>query len=116
MAKILVIDDSSFMRKVLTDMLTKNGHDVVEGTDGNEAIQMYDQEQPDMMIIDVIMPNTDGIAVLKELVPRGAKAVVVSAVGQDEMMNQAKESGALGYVVKPFEEEQVMGEVNKVLA
>jgi len=117
MAKILLADDSQFMRKVLLDILTKNGHtDITEAADGNEAIAKFNELKPDLVLLDIIMPNADGMMVLKDIVPKGGKAIVVSAVGQDEMINQAKDLGALGYIVKPFEEKQVVAEVNKVLS
>lgn len=116
MAKILVADDSQFMRKVLSDILNKNGYtDIVEAADGSEAIAKFDAEKPDLVLADIIMPNIDGMEVLKNLVPKGAKVIIVSAVGQDEMIAQAKASGALGYIVKPFEEKQVVEEVAKAL-
>lgn len=116
MAKILIADDSQFMRKVLSDILTKNGYtEIVEAADGNETIAKFTQEKPDLVLLDIIMPEVDGMAVLKDIVPKGAKAIVVSAVGQDEMIAQAKTLGALGYIVKPFEEKQVVEEVTKVL-
>lgn len=116
MAKILIADDSAFMRKVLSDILAKNGHtEIIEAENGKQAIEKYDAEKPDMVLLDVIMPEADGIAVLTDIVPKGAKALVISAVGQENMMNKAKELGALGYIVKPFEEDQVMAEVGKVL-
>lgn len=116
MAKILIADDSQFMRKVLSDILNKNGFtDIVEAADGSEAIVKFGSDKPDLVLLDIIMPNIDGMAVLKDIVPRGAKAIVVSAVGQDEMIAQAKTLGALGYIVKPFEEKQVVEEVSKAL-
>lgn len=116
MAKILVADDSQFMRKVLSDILNKNGYtDIVEAADGSEAIAKFDAEKPDLVLADIIMPNIDGMEVLKNLVPKGAKVIIVSAVGQDEMIAQAKTIGALGYIVKPFEEKQVVEEVAKAL-
>jgi len=116
MAKILISDDSQFMRKVLGDILTKNGYtEFVEAENGNQAVEKYNAEKPDLVLIDIIMPEKDGIAVLKEIVPQGAKVLVISAVGQEDMMKQATDAGAKGYIVKPFEEEQVMGEIKKIL-
>jgi two-component system chemotaxis response regulator CheY len=116
MAKILIADDSQFMRKVLSDILTKNGYtDLVEAENGVQAIEKYTSEKPDLMLMDIIMPEKDGIAVLKEVVPMGASVLVISAVGQDDMMKQATEAGAKGYIVKPFEEEAVLEEVKKLL-
>ena len=116
MPKILVADDSSFMRKVLCDLLAKNGfEDIVEAENGKQAVEKYDSEKPDLILLDIIMPEMDGIAVLKDIVPKGAKTLVISAVGQDDIVTQAKEAGSVGYIVKPFEEKQVIDEVNKVI-
>jgi len=116
MAKILLADDSSFMRKVLTDILTKNGFtELVEASNGTEAIEKFASEKPDLCLLDVIMPETDGIEVLKDIIPKGGKAIMVSAVGQDEMIEKATAAGASGYIVKPFDEKQVIDEMNKVL-
>lgn len=116
MAKILLADDSAFMRKVLSDILAKNGFtELTEAENGTQAIEKYDAGKPDLVLLDVIMPETDGIAVLKNIVPKGASAIIISAVGQDDMINQAKEAGAKGYIVKPFDEAQVMTEVKKII-
>jgi two-component system, chemotaxis family, chemotaxis protein CheY len=116
MAKILIADDSQFMRKVLNDILTKNGYtELVEAENGVQAIEKFASEKPDLMLMDIIMPEKDGIEVLKEIVPNGANVLVVSAVGQEDMIKQATDAGAKGYIVKPFEEEQVMEEVKKLI-
>jgi len=116
MSKILIVDDSSFMRKILSDILVKNGYeDIVEAKDGTEAIEKFKVEKPELVILDIIMPEIDGIEVLKEIIPLGAQAIVVSAVGQDKMIDEVMSLGAKGYVIKPFEEKQVVDEVNKVL-
>ncbi len=116
MAKILISDDSQFMRKILSDILTKNGFDnIIEAVNGEQAVEKFKSEKPDLMLLDVIMPEKDGIEVAKELIPQGAKVIMVSAVGQDDMIKQAKDLGVLGYIIKPFEEKQVIDEVKKAL-
>lgn len=116
MSKILVADDSQFMRKVLTDILKKNGFDdLIEAENGTQAAEKYTTENPDLVLMDIIMPEKDGIAVLKEIAPKGANVIIISAVGQEEMMKQATDGGAKGYIVKPFEEAQVLEEIKKVL-
>lgn len=116
MAKILLADDSSFMRKVLIDILIKNGYEtVVEAENGKQAVEMFNSENPDLVMLDIIMPEMDGIAVLKEIVPKGAKALVISAVGQDDIVEQANAAGAKGYIIKPFDEKQVLDQVKKIL-
>ena len=116
MSKILIAEDSTFMRKVLSDILVKAGFgDLVEAEDGKKALEKFNSEKPDLVLLDIIMPEMDGIAVLKEIMPKGARVLVVSAVGQDDMIKQAKELGVNGYIVKPFEETQVIEEVKKIL-
>lgn len=117
MAKILILDDSQFMRKILTDILTKNGFtDVIEAVNGEQSLEKFKSEKPDLMLLDVIMPEKDGVEVAKEVIPQGAKVIMISAVGQDEIIKQAKDLGVLGYIIKPFEEKQVIEEVKKALA
>jgi len=117
MSKILVADDSQFMRKVIIEILNKAGHtEITEASTGPEAIKAYEENKPDLVLLDVIMPEKDGTEVLKEIVPKGAKAIVISAVGQDSILDQTKELGALGYIIKPFDETKVLEEVNKALA
>lgn len=114
-AKILLVDDSSFMRKVLRDILEKNGFsNFDEAENGEEGLEKFKSFQPDLVLLDIVMPKVDGIGFLKEA-GSDAKVIVISAIGQDAIINEAKENGAMGYIVKPFENEQVMGEVEKVL-
>jgi two-component system chemotaxis response regulator CheY len=116
MAKILIADDSSFMRKVLSDLLTEAGYsDIVQASDGKQAVEQYNSNKPDLVLMDVIMPEMDGVTVLKEIVPKGAKVIMISAVGQDDMIHQATDAGAIGYIVKPFDEKKVLEEVKKAL-
>ncbi|MDD4531485.1 MAG: response regulator [Candidatus Pacebacteria bacterium] len=113
--KILIADDSAFMRKVLIDILTENGFSVfVECANGNEALEKFASEKPDLCLLDIIMPEKDGLEVIKEI-GRQANIIVISAVGQDSMISEAKQNGAKGYLIKPFEKEQVVAEVKKIL-
>lgn len=117
MAKILIVDDSDYMRKTLSGILAKAGFgELVEAENGKLAIEMFDKEKPDLVLLDIIMPEMDGIAVLKDIMPKGARVLVVSAVGQDDMVKQAKELGVKDYIIKPFDEAQVIAEVKKILA
>jgi two-component system, chemotaxis family, chemotaxis protein CheY len=116
MSKILIADDSTFMRKLLVDVLLKNGYsDIVEAENGNVAVALYNSEQPALVLLDIIMPEKDGLEVLAELAPKGANIIMISAVGQDKMISQAKDTGAKGYIVKPFDEDQVIDEVKKYI-
>ena len=112
--KILIGDDSAFMRKVLSDILVKDGFvNISEAANGNEVLEKYKAEQPDLIFLDMIMPDLGGMEVIKQI-GHEAKIIVVSAVGQDSMIAEAQENGALGYIVKPFDSAQVMEELSKV--
>ena len=114
MSKILIADDSSFMRNVLKDILSKEGHTLIEAENGKEALAKFDAEKPNLVLLDIIMPEMDGIEVLKKI-GATAKVVVISAVGQEKMVEEAKKLGALDYIVKPFENAQVLEAVKKAL-
>ena len=114
-AKILIADDSAFMRKVLMDILKEEGFSqFVECASGKECLEKIEVEHPDLTLLDIIMPETDGLEVLKKI---GGKmsVIVISAVGQDAMIADAKTNGAKGYLVKPFDRKQVIAEISKVL-
>ncbi|PCI29874.1 two-component system response regulator [Candidatus Kaiserbacteria bacterium] len=116
MAKILISDDSEFMRKVVREILEKNGYtDIIEASNGEEAIEAYDQHKPDLVLLDIIMPEKDGTEVLSDIVPKGAKVLNITAVGQESMIKKATALGSLGYIIKPFDEEMVISEVKKII-
>lgn len=106
--KILLVDDSAFMRKVLRDIFESAGYtNFIEASNGNEAIQKIKSESPFFTFLDIIMPDVNGMDVLRE-VGGSAKIIVVSAVGQTEMIDEAKSLGALDYIVKPFDRDLVL--------
>ncbi|KKU79185.1 MAG: Response regulator receiver domain protein [Parcubacteria group bacterium GW2011_GWA2_47_7] len=106
--KILLVDDSAFMRKVLRDIFESDGYtNFIEAGNGNEAIQKINSEKPDFVFLDIIMPDVNGMDVLRGI-GTGTRVIVVSAVGQKEMIEQAKSLGALDYIVKPFDRDQVL--------
>jgi len=119
MSKILIADDSQFMRKMLKDLLVEGGYkeeDIVEAENGNVTLELKDQENPDIILLDLIMPDRDGIGVLEKLSPQDVeKVVVVTAVGQEKMKEKAGGLGVKHYIVKPFEKETVLKMVKKVL-
>jgi len=115
MSKILIAEDSQFMRNVLKDILKEAGfEDVVEAENGQQALEKYDSEKPDLVLLDIIMPEVDGIEVLKKI-GKEAKIIVVSAVGQEKMLKEAKGLGALDYIVKPFDNQKVIEVVKKTI-
>ncbi|TSC58050.1 MAG: two-component system, chemotaxis family, response regulator CheY [Candidatus Peregrinibacteria bacterium Greene0416_19] len=112
--KILIVDDSSFMRKILKDLLTAKGHTLTEAENGAEALQKFASEKPDLILLDIIMPEVNGIEVLKKI-GKQAKIVVISAVGQEKMVEEARQLGALDYIVKPFDNDKVLEVITTVL-
>ena len=118
MARILIVDDASFMRMMLKDILTKNGHEVIgEAKDGNDAVKKYLDLKPDLVTLDITMPERDGIWALKKIreSDQGAKCVMCSAMGQQTMVIEAIMAGAKNFIVKPFQADRVIEAVNKVL-
>lgn len=119
MPKILIVDDNAFMRNTIKGVLTQAGFDIAgEATDGAEAVNAYATMQPDLVTMDITMPNMDGVEALKELIKQdpGAKVVMVSAMGQESLVVEAVTAGAVDFVIKPFEPERVIDAVNKALA
>ena len=119
MARVLVVDDAAFMRKMVTDALTKGGHDVVgEAGNGAEAVTQFQALKPDVMTLDITMPEKDGLAALKEIVALDptAKVVMCSALGQESKVLESIKLGAKDFVVKPFQADRVLDAVGKALA
>lgn len=107
MKTVLIVDDGTFMRILIKGMLNKNGYEVIgEAEDGNIAIEKYKQLKPDLVTMDITMPNKDGIDALKEIIEydENASVVMVTSMGQDSYIKEAIKQGAKGFVVKPFDE------------
>jgi len=118
MAKILCVDDAAFMRKVVKDALSKNGYtDLYEAVDGADAVDKYSQINPDLVIMDITMPNMDGLEALKAIRAKDGSANVVmcSAMGQESMVMDAVRSGAKDFIVKPFKPDRVLKTVTSIL-
>ena len=118
MYKIMVVDDAGFMRKMVQTHLTKAGYsDFVEGEDGQKAVELYKELKPDLVIMDITMPNMDGIEALRNIkaFDADAKVVMCSAMGQEAMVMEAIKLGALDFIVKPFKADRIIPTVNKVL-
>ena len=116
--RILIVDDSLYMRTMLKNMLTDAGYEVVgEAANGAQALEMAASTAPDLITLDVILPDNTGLDVLKSLrqIQPNAKVVMCSAVGQEVIVTEAIESGALAYIVKPFSEEKVLEIVGSAL-
>ncbi len=118
MAKILVVDDAAFMRKVIKDTLTRNGFtDVTEAVDGLDAVEKYSEINPDLVLMDITMPNMDGLEALKTIRGKDANANIVmcSAMGQEAMVVEAVQAGIKDFIVKPFKEDRLMKTVTSIL-
>lgn len=119
MAKtVLIVDDAAFMRMMIKDILTKNGYEVVaEANDGVQAVDMYKEHKPDLVTMDITMPEMDGIAALKEIRKHDpeARVIMCSAMGQQAMVIDAIQAGAKDFIVKPFQADRVLEAVNKTI-
>jgi two-component system, chemotaxis family, chemotaxis protein CheY len=119
MARVLVVDDAAFMRKMVSDALAKGGHEVVgEAANGLEAVARYQELRPEVTTLDITMPEKDGLAALKEIIALdpAARVVMCSALGQESKVLEAVKSGAKDFVVKPFQPDRVIDAVGKALA
>jgi two-component system chemotaxis response regulator CheY len=109
--RVLITDDAAFMRMMLKDILTKNGHEVVgEASNGLEMLSKYEETQPDIVTLDITMPEMDGLTAIKELRKKhpDANVIMCSAMGQQSMVIDAIQSGAKDFIVKPFQAERVI--------
>jgi two-component system, chemotaxis family, chemotaxis protein CheY len=118
MAKILIIDDAKFMRMTLKNILEKANHQVIgEGENGIQAVELYRKLQPDLVIMDITMPEMSGIEAIKAIkneFPQ-AKIIICSAIGQHKMVVEAIKAGAKDFIVKPFDENRLLEAVHRVL-
>ena len=119
MPKVLIVDDSAFMRKILSNIISKETNlDIIEAIDGEEAITAYKSKKPEIVLLDIIMENKDGIEALKEIIKidKKAKVIMVSAVGQEQMVREALKCGARDFIVKPFDSKKVADTIKKMMA
>ena len=119
MAKnIMIVDDAAFMRMMIKDILTKNGYNVVgDAENGAVAIDKYNECQPDLVLMDITMPEMDGLQALKKIKANDPSATVImcSAMGQQAMVIESIQSGAKDFIVKPFQADRVLEAVKKVV-
>lgn len=118
MKNVLIVDDAAFMRFTLKMMLENNGFNVVgEAENGNIGVKKYKELSPDIVTMDITMPVMDGLQALKELkkINPNANVIMISAMGQENMVRDAVISGAKGFIVKPFKEEVILKAINRVV-
>ncbi|AKB60911.1 MULTISPECIES: response regulator [Methanosarcina] len=118
MAKVLIVDDTAFMRKLLKNILFGAGFDIAgEAENGKQAVEMYRTLRPDVVTMDVVMPEMTGIDALKHIktADKDAKIVMCTAIGQENIVKTAIKLGARGYIIKPFQAPKVIEEIKKVV-
>lgn len=118
MSKVLIVDDAAFMRMMIKDILEKNGFEVVgEANNGIKAVELYKKEKPDVVTMDITMPDMDGIEAVKAIkeFDSAAKIIMCSAMGQQTMVMDAIKAGARDFIVKPFQPDRVLEAIKKVI-
>lgn len=117
MANILIVDDAKFMRATLATILKKDHHIVGEAVSGREAVIMYEKYKPELVLMDITMPELSGIDALKEIKKSdpSAKVIMCSALGQQKVVMESIEAGAKDFIVKPFEASRVLDAINRIL-
>ncbi|MDQ0203769.1 response regulator [Pectinatus haikarae] len=116
--KVLVVDDAAFMRMMVKDILSKNGYEIVgEAENGAVALAKYQELKPDLVTMDITMPEMDGITAVKEIkkADPNAKVIMCSAMGQQAMVIEAIQAGARDFIVKPFQPDRVLEAVRKAV-
>jgi two-component system, chemotaxis family, chemotaxis protein CheY len=117
MAKVLVVDDAKFMRMTLSNILNQAGHEVIgEGENGKEAVSLYRELKPDLVTLDITMPEMSGLEAVREIKKEfpSAKVIMCSAMGQQKMVVEAIEAGAKDFIVKPFDEARIVDAINRI--
>lgn len=114
---ILVVDDAAFMRMMIRDILSKQGYDIHEAVNGRDAVEKFEQLNPDLVTMDITMPEMSGLDALREIRSKhqDARVLMVSAMGQQKMIVEALEAGAMDFLVKPFQPTKVLETVKKCL-
>jgi two-component system, chemotaxis family, chemotaxis protein CheY len=117
-ARILVVDDAAFMRVRAARVLQEHGHEVAQAENGREAVKKYAEWRPDAVLMDITMPEMDGLTALKEIrrMDPSAKVAMVTAMGQQAIVMEALKAGAKDFVLKPFQPDRVLGALEKLLA
>ena len=118
MAKVMVVDDAAFMRLRASKVLQDNGHEVLQAENGADAVRQYAKHHPDAVLMDITMPEMDGLEALKEIrkLDPGARVAMVTAMGQQAIVMEALRAGAKDFILKPFQPDRVLGALQKLLA
>lgn len=118
MTRVLVVDDAALMRSCCTKLLTENGFEVVEAENGLQAVAEYQASKPDCVLMDITMPEMDGIGALQEIrrLDPGAKVAMITATGHGSVVTRALRAGARDFIVKPFHPDRILGSVRKMVA
>lgn len=117
MATLLVVDDAAFMRMRCSKLLTESGYQVVEAENGVQAVKQYEEHRPDAVLLDITMPEMDGLTALREIrkLDPNAKVAMVTAMGQQSIVMEALKAGARDFVLKPFQSDRVLATVKKLV-
>ena len=116
--RVLIVDDAAYMRMMIKDILSKDGYEVVgEADNGVKAVEKYKELTPDLVLMDITMPEMNGIDAVKNIkaIDPGAKIVMCSAMGQQAMVIESIQAGARDFIVKPFQADRVLEAVRKVV-
>ena len=118
MAKVLVVDDAAFMRMRCKKLLTQSGYEVIEAATGSQAVEMYQSDKPDLVLLDITMPDMDGLTALREIIKidPNARVAMVTAMGQQSMVVEALKAGAKDFVIKPFDQDRVLAAIKQLMA
>lgn len=117
--KILIVDDAAFMRMMIKNIVTKHGYEVAgEAENGSVAVQLYKETKPDLVTMDITMPEMDGVQAVRAIrqIDPNANIIMISAMGQQAMVMEAIQAGAKDFIVKPFQQERVLQAIERVLA
>lgn len=117
MTKILIVDDAEFLRVRISRMLVSEGYEIAEAENGLEAVNAFKSEQPDLVLMDITMPEMDGLTALREIQSHDpeAKIVMLTALGQESVVLEAIKAGAKDFIVKPFEQARVISAITKYI-
>ncbi|MCF8009917.1 MAG: response regulator [Clostridiales bacterium] len=117
--KVLIVDDAAFMRMMIKNIITEQGFEVAgEAEDGQQAVNMYADQKPDLVTMDITMPELDGIEAVKKIMESdsNAKIIMCSAMGQQAMVMEAIQAGAKDFIVKPFQQDRIMQAIERVMS